>query len=588
MKSGVLPRLLTMTQPSGAFRSSRAARSGELLICLAVCAVSWATSVAEEVRPLHRQVDLLVSQRQAELKITPASLCSDAEFVRRVYLDLNGTIPPAQVTRDFLASTAADKRQKLIDDLLANPDYALHMARVFDVMLTERRVPAGGNSIDIPATAWRGYLAESFAANKPWDQIVREILSSDGTDEKLAGAFKFYIVRDIAPHALTRDVGRLLLGVDLQCAQCHDDPHVTDYHQADYFGIYAFLERSKVHPLSPRGAQLAETAASKTTFVSVFTTKSGEMSPRLPGGEMIADPPLEKGKEYLVEPAPKVRSVPAYSRRLKLAEQLPRPETQGFSRNIANRLWALMLGKGLVHPLDRHHAGNPPSHPELLAVLERWLVENHYDIKGFLREVALSETYQRSSVLQTEKQDVPEGAFVVAPLRGLSAEQLRWSLLQATGRIESHYARLDAQATKAAPKADAPPLPDWKVRATRNESLERQTVSLIAAFSGLPGQPEAGFQPVVDQALYLRNSTKLLPILQDDPGTLLAWLQQLTDDLSVADELYLSVLSRQPTEDEVADVRQLLEAAKAPVERRSALQALLWGLLMSSEFRLNH
>ena len=191
-------------------------------------------------------------------------------------------------------------------------------------------------------------------------------------------------------------------------------------------------------------------------------------------------------------------------------------------------------------------------------------------------------------MLGTEKQDVPEGAFVVAPLRGLSVEQLRWSLLQATGRIESHYARLDAQATKASPMADLTRLPDWKVRATRNEALERQTVSLIAAFAGLPGQPEAGFQPVVDQALYLRNSTKFLPILQDDPGTLLARLQQLSDDQSVADELYLSVLSRQPTEDEVVEVRQLLATAKDPAERRSALQALLWGLLMSSEFRLNH
>lgn len=394
------------------------------LICLLLWAVNSTTTVAADPQRLHEQVDLLVSQRQAELKISPASLCSDAEFVRRVYLDLNGIIPPAQVTRDFLASTAADKRQKLIDDLLASPDYALHMARVFDVILTERRVPAGGNSLDVPAAAWRDYLAESFAANKPWDQIVRELLSSDGTDEKLAGAFKFYIVRDVAPHSLTRNVGRLFLGIDLQCAQCHDDPHVGDYHQADYLGIYAFLERSKIHSLSPRGAQLAETAASKTTFVSVFTTKSGETSPRLPGGEMIADPPLDKGKEYLVEPGPKIRSVPTYSRRLKLAEQLPRPETQGFSRNIANRLWALLLEKGLVHPLDRHHAGNPPSHPELLTALEHWLVENHYDIKGFLREVALSETYQRSSVLRTEKQDVPEGAFVVAPLRGRRASNI--------------------------------------------------------------------------------------------------------------------------------------------------------------------
>ncbi|QDU26614.1 hypothetical protein ETAA8_16940 [Anatilimnocola aggregata] len=547
-----------------------------------------AISTAADAPSLHQQIDTLISQRHSELKVVPTAICSDAEFIRRVHLDLNGVIPSAEVTRAFLENSATDKRQKLIDDLLASPDYALHMARLFDVMLTERRIAAGGNLYDVPAPNWREYLAESFASNKPWDQLVRELLAGDGTDEKLASALKFYLVRDVAPHQLTRDVGRLFLGVDLQCAQCHDDPHVVDYRQSDYFGIYAFLERSKMHPLSPRGAQLAETAASKTTFVSVFTTRSGETSPRLPGGEMIADPPLEKDKEYLVKPEPKVRGVPTYSRRLKLAEQLPRAGTLGFTRNIANRLWAILLGRGLVHPLDLHHAANPPSHPELLAVLERWMVENHYDIKGFLREVAISDTYQRSSLMPADSKDLSEKSFAVAPLRGLSAEQLRWSVLQATGRIELHYARLDAQTKKTSPLSEASPTPAWKEKITRNEALERQSVSLVAAFTGLPGQPEEGFQPVVDQALYLRNSTKLLPILQEDSGTLLARLNQMSDIQSVADGLYLSVLSRLPTEDEMAEVRQLLQSIKTPKERREPLQALLWGLLLSSEFRLNH
>ena len=304
---------------------------------------------------------------------------------------------------------------------------------------------------------------------------------------------------------------------------------------------------------------------------------------------MLADPELEKGKEYIVTPGPKERSVPTYSRRLKLAEQLPRAETQGFSRNIANRLWALLLGKGLVHPLDLHHASNPPSHPELLAALQHWLFEHNYDIKGFLRKVAFSHTYQRSSVAPADAgTELPAGSFAVAPLRGLSPEQLRWSLLQATGRTELHYARLEAQASKAEPMPTTAPEPAWKVKAARNEALERQTGSLIAAFAGLPGQPEADFQPVVDQALYLRNSTKLLPLLQADPGTLLARLNSLTDAAPVAEGLYLSVLSRKPTADEAAEVGRLLEAAKTPADRGEALQALLWGLLLSAEFRLNH
>lgn len=557
-------------------------------LSLALCAFPLFAQAADQGPPLHQQIDVLIARRLADLKIEPAGVSSDAEFVRRVYLDLNGVIPTAGQARSFLNDPAPDRRRRLIDDLLASPDYALHMARVFDVMLAERRTPAVSSALDVPSATWRAYLAGSFAENKPWDQIAREILASDGTDDKLAGAVKFYLVRDVAPHQLTRDIGRLFLGVDLQCAQCHDDPRFDDYLQADYFGIYAFVQRMKVHPLSPRGALVAEAAVGKTTFTSVFTAQSGETNPRLPGGQMLADPEVQKGEEYIVKPGPRERGVPTYSRRLKLAEQLPRPETKGFSRNIANRVWALLMGRGLVHPLDLHHAANPPSHPELLDSLEQWLVGHRYDIKGLLREIALSQTYQRSSVLPKGVKELPEEAFAVAPLRGLTAEQLRWSVLQATGRIERHYAKLGTQQKKPTPAKTAQAEPAWKWKAASNEPLERQSAPLIAAFAGLPGQAEGGFQPVVDQALFLRNSTKLLPLLQEEPGTLLARLGANGEAGSVAEELYLSVLSRRPTPEEAAEVGQLLAGAGTPAERKEVLQALMWGLLLSAEFRLNH
>ena len=506
-----------------------------------------------------------------------------------------GRVPTPQQARSFLHDDAPEKRERLIEELLTSLDYALHMARVFDVMLIERRLPTI-SSYDVTTSNWRAYLTESFAKNRAWDEMVRDILGSDGADAKHGSAVKFYLVRDVAPHSLTRDVGRLFLGVDLQCAQCHDDPRFDDYRQADYYGIYAFLQRLKVHPTMPRGAQVAETAEGKTTFTSVFTTQSGETYPRLPGGGMLADPTLPKGKEYVVKPGPKERGIPAYSRRLKLAEQLPRRETKGFARNIANRLWAVMFGRGIVHPLDLHHAANPPSHPELLDRLERWMVDHQYDIQGFLRELVLTEAYQRSSVLPKGGQNLSDAAFAVAPLRGLTAEQLRWSLLQATGRIEQHDAKLDAAAKKAAlskkTAKDKPtsssPEPAWKVRLTRNEALERQTANLISAFAGLPGQSEGDFQPIVDQALYMRNSKALLPLLQAEPDTTLARLEAMTAVEPLAEELYLSVLSRKPTSDEAIEVKQLLAKAKTSDERRESLQALMWGLLLSAEFRLNH
>jgi len=566
-------------------------------------------SAARAAEPaLHQEIDSLVARRLTELKITPAGPSDDAEFVRRIHLDLTGVIPTSRQARAFLDDRAPAKRRRLIDALLASPDYALHMARVFDVMLVERRVPTI-TSYDVTTADWRAYLTEAFAADRPWDEMVREILGSDGAEAKRPAAVKFYLVRDVAPHSLTRDVGRLFLGVDLQCAQCHDDPRFADYLQADYYGIYAFVERMKVHPVMPRGAQVAETAEGKTTFTSVFTAKKGETNPRLPGGDMLADPAPEKGKEYVVKPGPKERGIPTYSRRLKLSEQLPRTETKGFARNIANRLWAQFFGRGLVHPLDMHHAKNPPSHPQLLDRLARWMVEHRYDLRGFVRELTLSDAYQRSSLLPAGAGPPPAEAYAVAPLRGLTAEQLRWSWLQATGRIDQHYAKLDAAAQKpappkksepaktAAPKTDAAktaaapssgPEPAWKTRLAANQALERLSATLLTAFAGLPGQAEGEFQPVVDQALYLRNSEKLLPLLADEPGTTLARLGAMSESAPLAEELYLSVLARRPTPVETGEVSRLLSESKTPAERRETLQSLLWGLLLSAEFRLNH
>lgn len=565
-------------------------RQTNAVVCLLLMAAMVSVPFAEaddEAKPLHKQIDELIGKRLVELKVVPAMVSGDAEFVRRIYLDLTGVIPTAKQARAFLDDSAPDKRQRLIDDLLASHDYAIHMARVFDVMLIERRIPTI-NSYDVPAVKWRAYLAEAFAENRPWDQMVRDILSSDGTDERNAAGVKFFLVRDVAPHQLTRDVGRLLLGLDLQCAQCHDDPRIEPYRQADYFGIYAFLQRVTAYRDNDKNVSLVgETAVGKTTFVSVFTAKGGETNPRLPGGEMFADPEVEKDREYVVKPGPKERGVPTYSRRLKLAELLPRAETQGFSRNIVNRLWAMLMGRGLVHPLDLHHAGNPPSHPELLDRLERWFVEHNYNLKALLREMLLSQTYQRSSVLPEGVKELPDDTFGGAPLRGLSPEQLSWSLLQATGRIEQHFSRLEAQPMSAASKPDDAP-PAWKLRMTQLEPLERQTRSLITVFAGLPGQPDGDFQPVVDQALHLLNSPAMLPLLRDEPSTLLKRLTAISETEPLAEELYLSVLSRRPNADETTQVRELIESKKSAEDRREPLTALIWGLLLSSEFRLNH
>ncbi|HND51173.1 MAG TPA: DUF1549 domain-containing protein, partial [Pirellulaceae bacterium] len=224
-------------------------------------------------RSLHEQIDSVLERDWAVKKITPAPPASDAEFVRRAYLDLCGMIPSAAQTKEFLDDMSSDKHSRLIDRLLASPEHALALARVLDVMLIERRTHTV-TSYDVAKAAWRNYLAASVAENKPWDQLVRELLSSDGTDEPRAAATKFFISRDAAPHQLTRDVGRLLLGVDLQCAQCHDDPRIEEYRQADYYGLYAFLSRTTFFRDGKANKSLiGETAVGDVTFTSVFTAK---------------------------------------------------------------------------------------------------------------------------------------------------------------------------------------------------------------------------------------------------------------------------------------------------------------------------
>jgi hypothetical protein len=504
---------------------------------------------------------------------------------------------------------------------------------LFDSLLTERRV-ATINSYDVAAPAWQAYLAGAFAENRPWDRIVRELLSSDGSEGPIAAGAKFFLVRDVAPHQLTRDVGRLFLGIDLQCAQCHDDPRFDDYRQADYYGIYAFLQRTMSFRDTEKNVSLiGETAKGQATFTSVFTAKAGETQPRLPGGEMLPDPPAEKDKLYLVEPGPKTRGVPAYSRRLLLAERLPRADTPGFARNIANRMWAIMLGRGLIHPLDLTHAGNRPSHPELLGELEQFLVAQAFDMRALLREIALSQTYQRSSE-QPEATATAPDAFAVAALRGLSPEQFAWSLLRAAGRYDA--SRPDAAASSAKPD-----LPPWRQRQKQLEPLERQAKAMASVFAPLPGQPDGEFQPAVDHALFLLNNPAISGLAQSAPTSLAGRLEKIDATPALADELYLSVLGRRATTEERALVDEILANAspsnaspsnaspsnagptgmgstgagpsnagptgagpsKSPLTgvsptagngtataaaRRDALQGLVWGLMLSAEFRLNH
>lgn len=520
-------------------------------------------SVFGEV-PLRERIDQHIAAKPDYAK-QAAAPTGDAEFVRRVFLDLTGVIPSRDEARAFFDDDAPDKRAKVIDRLLAAPGYARHLANVFDVWLMDRRPDK-----HVKRGEWHAYLRTSFAANKRYDELVREILSADGGDPKQRAPARFYLDREAEPHQLTRDVSRLFLGMNLQCAQCHDHPLVDGYKQDHYYGIYAFLSRSFLFAdKKQKLTVLAEKAEGDVVYESVFLPKvKKNTGPRLPEGPLLAEPKLEKGNAYQVPPAKDVRPVPAFSRRAQLAGQITGPTNTRFARATANRLWDLLLGRGLVHPVDLDHEENPPSHPELLSVLADEFAKSGYDVKFLIREIVLSKTYQRSSVLPAGVKAVPDNAFAVAILRPLSPEQLSWSMMQATGLIDVERQTLKGDDTALAVKLSANEAP------------------FVALFGGQPGEPaDLGFQATLDQTLFLSNGALVRGWLAPRPGNLTDRLARCKTTTDLADELYLSILSRPPTAEERREVTDYLSRAR---DRNAALPDLAWALLASAEFRFNH
>lgn len=531
---------------------------------------------------LHVRLDKLVETATPEFERLATAVSSDEEFVRRVYLDLAGTIPSSEQTRRFLQNESARKREALIDELLTSPQHARRLQYVFDEMLMERR---GGN--DVPDAEWQTWLRESFRTNKPWNQIVTEMLSADGVDESVRPAVKFFLDRKFDVDLLTRDIGRVFLGVDLECAQCHDHPSIDGYLQRHYYGISAFLKRSYVFT-DPKTKKkvLGEKAEGDVKFTSVFTSEEGQTAPRLLDLPEIPDPEL-KGELYVAKPASKVRGIPTYSRRLQLAKAMVAADNIDFRKNIVNRLWAMMMGRGLVEPLDLRHSDNPPSHPQVLSLLADEFQNQNYDLRWLLRELALTRTYQRSSQLSgdSEQNARSAAAFACGLLKPLSPEQLAWSAFEATGLSAITISQQEAALLKAEPETASTKTSDpwWREEAV-HKALKSELDSVVARFAGQGGQ-KTGFEATADQALFMLNGASVRKWLIVKDGALTARLGKLDSPDELAEELYIAVLSRLPSEDESATVVDYLNSVS---NRESAVEEMTWALLTSAEFRFNH
>jgi hypothetical protein len=375
----------------------------------------WSGSLLAEEPPLEKRIDQLVAE--ANLGIA-APIVGDAEFLRRASLDLIGVPPSVDELRSFIADQTSGKRVVAIDRLLNHPRFARRMAEVFDVMLMERRPYQA-----VPEAEWQQYLLQAFRENRPYNQLAKEILSADGAESAPRAAVRFYLDRQADPNLITRDVGRIFFGRDMQCAQCHDHPLITEYHQEDYHGLLAFFQSSSsfTAPAPDGKMYYVEKAGSAAVFESVFVSGKHSTGPKLLGLPEIEEPPLYPDDQYEVKPADNVRPKPKFSRRAKLAELATNGSNRAFNENIANRLWALMMGRGLVEPADMHHAANPPTNPALLELLGEEFAARGFNVKEFLRTLALTETYQRSI-------DTPADPASFAPLAVAATTELQQRL----------------------------------------------------------------------------------------------------------------------------------------------------------------
>ncbi|MFM8470082.1 MAG: DUF1553 domain-containing protein [Limisphaerales bacterium] len=520
--------------------------------------------------PLREQVDVLLAKQAAGKPF--AAPATDAEFLRRAYLDFAGTIPTAAQSRAFLADKAADKRAKLITQLTTSPKFAEQLAEAFNIQLMERN---GDNA------EWRKFLAESFRENKPWDQLAREIISPDFKDEHLRGAGWFITRRldkvgqqDTDYPGLTRDLGRLFLGLDLQCCQCHKHLTVKDYKQVDFNGLFFPVQNLKMQAAGGdyKTAWVQEgLVTNKYDFVSVLSNVKGTTGPRVPLGVEVEIPAgTTKEELWAVPPDPKTRKagVPKFSPLKELASRLTAMDNPQFARNLANRVWWQLMGRGLVEPLDLHHSENPASHPELFELLAKELVEHKFDVQWLVRELAQTQAYARSSVLPASADQVPEPLFLAAKERPLSAEQLARSFLLAGGE---HERVIEGKG--------------WAEGYKKKTFMDFEN-AFLAAFANDAKEPELAVNPTLKAALFLRNNDQVLWALQSRPGNLVARVAALKEPGQIADELFHAILSRPPTTEETATLEKFL--AKHAADREKALGHFAWAMLSSMEFFTNH
>ena len=485
--------------------------------------------------PEHNFIDGHVINKLKKLNIAPSDLCDDSTYLRRVYLDVIGTLPTADEARRFLSDKRANKRELLVDELLERPEYADYWALKWSDLLRVDRQTLGHKR----AYAYYRWIRDSFAKNKPFDQFARELLTAEGPLEEV-GPANFYKVAT-KPGEAASSLSQVLLGVRIACAECHHHPF-DRWSQTDYFGMTAFFT-----PLGTRPSARGESVQAQGDPVSKH--------PRT--GETILPYAL----------ATKMPDkAPAGDRRVVLASWLTAAQNPFFARNLANRTWAHFLGRGLVEPIDDVRDTNPPSNPELLDALAKQVVDTKFDVKQLIRAITKSRTYQLSSKpnATNEKDEINYSRSL---FRRIDAEVMLDMVSQTLGVPEKFGG--------AAPDTRAIQLWDSKVN---------------HYFLKLYGRPQRAtaceceriVEPSVSQILHLLNSPEIHAKLTHERGNIAKWVRDKKGDAELVDEIYLTFYSRLPSEPERKTSVDFLQ--RNATARRQAAEDLAWTLMNTLEF----
>lgn len=512
--------------------------------------------------PRHNEIDELVYGRLQKLGIALSGPADDATFLRRVYLDIIGRLPTPEETRQFLDDHCTEKRENLVDTLLDRPEYADHWAMKWVDLLRPNPYRVGIKAV-INLDAW---IRDQFRQNKPYDKFVYEILTASGSTFDLTPATVFRDRRE--PEEITTVVSQLFLGIRLECAKCHHHPFEV-WSQEDFYGLAAHFAQIK-----RKGTGLSPPISGSEEVV--FSGDSGKVThPRT--GESVDAKPLIA---WVTDSQPKAESSDSTKAqtgrkkdlRKEFADWVTARENPYFGKVIANRVWADLMGRGIVEPVDDIRATNPPSNPELLDWLANDFRSTGHNLKHLIRKITTSYIYGLSS--QPVERNVGDTRFFSRHYRTrLKAETLLDAVTDVTGVQEDF--------SGAAPGTRAAAL--WTFR-TPNVFLDTF------------GRPDPNQDPPcerspegsVTQALHLMNAPNLQEKLQSNNGTVARLVQSEKPPDSIIEEVYLLCFSRKPTDQERVRAMSVFadpESLKAGTKpRRIAVEDLLWALLNTAEF----